>query len=72
MTVSRMSAGYPHTVCAVSECGQNEFGTHPAGAGNANDPDVRGILHTADTRKISGAVSTPVAEESDYFRFPVS
>jgi len=71
MTVSRMSPGHPYAVGTVSECGQNEFGTHPSRAGDTDHPDVRGILHTADTCKISGAVSTPIAEESDYFRFPV-
>jgi hypothetical protein len=71
MAVSGMSPGHPHAVRAVSECSQNELGAHPSGAGNSDHPNIGRILHPADPCEISRAVTAPVAQKSDDFRFPV-
>ena len=49
MAVARMSPGHPDAVGAVAKGRQGEFGTHPPGAGDADDADVGRVLHAADT-----------------------
>jgi hypothetical protein len=69
MAFTRMSPGYPYAVGALPESGQNEFGAHPAGAGDADHPDVGRVLHTADAGQIRCAVAAPIAEKAYDFRF---
>jgi len=71
MAVSGMSPRHPYTVRPVSECRQDEFGTHPTGTGDSDDPDVRRILHAAHPREIRRAVTAPVAQKRDNFWFPI-
>ena len=61
MTFPGMSPGYPDAVSALPKCGQEELGAHPAGAGDADHPDVGGVLHAADAGQVGGAVAAPVA-----------
>ena len=72
MAVARMSAGNPDPVCTLSESCQEKLGIHPAGAGHPDCPDVWGILQSAHTGKICGAVGAPVAEKGNYFGLPIS
>jgi hypothetical protein len=71
MAFAGMSPGDPNSVCALTQCRQKEFGIHPPGAGNADDPDVGRILHPADAGKICGAIATPIAQKGRNFWFPV-
>ena len=71
MAIAGMSTGDPYAVGPLPQCGQDKLGTHPPGAGYADDPYVRRILHPADTCKIGGAVTAPVAQKSKNFRFPI-
>ena len=61
MAIAGMSAGDPYAVSSLPQCGQDKLGTHPPGAGYADNPYARRILHPADTCKIGGAVTAPVA-----------
>jgi hypothetical protein len=71
MAVARVSAGNPDTVCTLSESCQKKLRIHPAGARHPDCPDVWGILQSAHTGKICGAVGAPVAEEGNYLWLPV-
>ena len=71
MAFSGVSPGDPDTVCALTQRCQKEFGIHPPGAGNADDPDIGRIFHPADAGKISGAITAPIAQESCNFWFPI-
>jgi hypothetical protein len=71
MAVARVSAGNPDAVCTLSESCQKKLGIHPASAGHPDCPDVGGILQSAHTGKICGAVGAPVAEKGNYFGLPV-
>jgi hypothetical protein len=72
MAVARVSAGDPNAVCTLSESRQKKLGIHPAGARHPDYPDVWGILQSAHTGKICGAVRAPVAEEGNYLWLPVA
>jgi hypothetical protein len=61
MAISGMSPGHPDAVRALSEGGQNKFRTHSTGTGDSNHPDMGWIFHSADARKIRGAITAPVA-----------
>jgi hypothetical protein len=61
MAFTGMSPRYPDTVCAFTQGRQEEFGIHPPGAGNPDNPDIGRVLHPADTGKIGGAIAAPVA-----------
>ena len=71
MAFTRMSAGYPDTVCTFPQGGQKEFGAHPSGAGNPYDPDIGRVFHSADAGKIGRAIAAPVAQKSHNFWFPI-
>jgi len=71
MAVARVSAGNPDPICTLPESCQKKLGIHPAGAGHPDCPDVWGILQSAHTGKICGAVGAPVAEEGNYLWLPV-
>jgi hypothetical protein len=70
MAFAGMSPRHPYAVRTLSKCGQRKLGTHSAGTGYPDDPNIGGILHSADTGKICGAITAPVAKETDNFRFP--
>jgi hypothetical protein len=72
MAVSRVSAGHPDAVCAVTECGQYKFRTDPGGARNPNDPDIGRVLQSADSGQIGGAVAAPVTQESGNLWLPIA
>jgi hypothetical protein len=72
MAFAGMSPRYPDAVCAFTQGGQKEFGTHPSGAGDPDHPDIWRILHPADTGQISGTIAAPVAQKSHNFWFPIS
>jgi hypothetical protein len=71
MAFSGMSPGYPDTVSPFAQGRQKEFGTHPAGAGNADHPDIGRIFHPADAGQIGRAIAAPVAQKSHNFWFPI-
>jgi|SaaInlV_200m_DNA_2_1039689.scaffolds.fasta_scaffold54433_1 hypothetical protein len=71
MTVTRMSARHPHTVCTFPQGSKCKLGTHPSCTWNSDNTDIRGVLHSAYTRKIRCSVTAPVTQETDYFRFPI-
>ena len=70
MAFAGMSPGHPDAVGAFPQGGQGELGAHAAGAGDANDPDVGGVFHPADTCQVGSAIAAPVTQETDDFRFP--
>ncbi len=67
MAFAGMSAGHPHTVGPFPEGGQDKFGTHASGAGNADDSYVFRVLHAAYPGKIRCAVTAPVTQEAYNF-----
>jgi hypothetical protein len=69
MAFAGMSPGYPDGIRSLPQARQNKFGTHPSGAGNADDTDVGRIFHSAHTRQVGGAVAAPVAKKTQYLRF---
>jgi len=70
MAFAGMSPGHPNAVRTLSKCGQGKLGAHSTGTGYPDDPNIGGILHSADTGKVCGAITAPVAQETDYLRFP--
>ena len=71
MTFSGMSPGYPDAVSTLPYGGQSKRGAHSAGAGDSYHPDIGRIFHPVDARKISGAITTPVAQKGYDFWFPI-
>ena len=71
MAVTRVSPGDPHPVRTMSEGGQQEFGAHPGGTGDPDDPDIWRVLESADAGKIGRTIAAPIAEEGRNFWLPV-
>jgi plasmid stability protein len=72
MAIARMATADPHTVSTSLKSLHNELRVKPARAGEANDPEVRGIVKPADASQIRGPVSTPIAEEGHNFGFKIT
>ena len=68
MAVSGVASAEDDTVRAALERLQDEHRVHTAGAGNADDLDVRGVSESVGSGKVSARVGAPVAAESDYQR----
>jgi len=60
MAFARVSAGDPYPVCPFPQGRENKFGAHSASTGDADNPDIGGVLHPANTCKICGPVTTGV------------
>jgi hypothetical protein len=71
MAFTGMSPGYPDAVSAFPHGRQKKFRVHPAGARNPDDPDIGGVFHPADSGKIGGTITAPIAQKSRNFRFPI-
>ena len=71
MTFAGMSPRHPNAVGALAQRRQKKLGAHAAGTGNPDNPNVGRISHPPDAGKIRGAVTAPVAEKTDDFRFPI-
>jgi hypothetical protein len=71
MAFAGMSPGYPDTVCALAQGGHKKLGVHPAGAGNANYPDVGWIFHPPNPCKVGSTIAAPVAQKGNNFGFPI-
>jgi hypothetical protein len=71
MTFSGMSPGDPDAVSTLPYSGQSKRGAHSAGAGDSYHPGIRRIFHPVDARKISGAITAPVAQKGYDFWFPI-
>ena len=67
MTFTWMSTGNPDGIRSFPEGGQNEFGTHPPGAGDPDDPDIRRVFQPADAGKVCCTITAPVAEKTYNF-----
>jgi hypothetical protein len=67
-----MTAGNQDAIGAFLKGLQNIKGIDPAGAGNPDDPDVRGILDSADARQVCAGIGTPVADNGNDLRFPAA
>jgi len=61
MAFTGMSPGNPYGIRPLPKTRQDEFSTHAAGTWNSDDPDIRWILHPADTGQVGGAIATPIA-----------
>jgi len=71
MAFAGMSPGHPDAVGPFPQGSQKEFGAHAPRAWNPDDPDVGGILHSADPGKIGSTIAAPIAQKSNDFRFPI-
>jgi hypothetical protein len=71
MAFAGMSPGYPDTVCALAQSGHKKFRVHPAGTGDANDPNVGWIFHPTHTCQVGSPIAAPVAQEGNDFGFPI-
>ena len=56
-------------VRAALERAQDEHGVHAAGAGNADDLDVGGVIQAVGTRKVRAGVGAPVAAKGNDLGF---
>lgn len=72
MAFAGMSAGHPYSISTLPECGQNEFGTHAAGAGDPDHPDIRRVFHPAHPCQVCCAIGTPVAQKTYNFYIIIS
>ena len=64
-----MAAAKDHAVRAALERAQDEHGVHAAGAGNADDLDVGGVIQAVGTRKVRAGVGAPVAAKGNDLGF---
>ena len=71
MAFARVSPGDPDAVRAVTQCGKDEFGTHSAGTGHPDNPEIGRILQAAHPGEIRRAITAPVAEERRNLWLPV-
>ncbi len=71
VAVAQMAAADEHAVRALGQRVQNELRVHAAGAHEADDADVGGVLEARDAGQVGGGVGTPVAEERDDARLPI-
>jgi len=70
MAFAGMSPRNPDAVCAFPHGSQKEFRIHPSGTGDSNHPDVGWIFHPPNSCQVGGAVTAPVAQKGNDFRFP--
>jgi hypothetical protein len=70
MAVAGVSPGNPHAIRTVSECGKDELGANPPGAGYSDDPDVGRVLKAAHTGKIGCPITAPVTQKGSNSWFP--
>ena len=70
MAFAGMSARHPNAVRTLSKGGQCKLGTHSTGTGYPDNPNIGGVLHSADASKVCGAVTAPGTKETDNLRFP--
>ena len=71
MAVARVSPGDPDAVGALTQCGKDEFGAHPAAAGYPDNPEIGRVLETAYPGQVRCAITAPVAEECRNLWLPV-
>jgi hypothetical protein len=71
MAFTGMSPGYPDAVSSFPHGRQEKLRIHPAGARNPDDPDIGRVFHPADSGKVGGSITAPVAQESRNFWFPI-
>jgi len=60
MAFAGMSPGNPDGIRTLPQTGKNKLGTHAAGAGDSDYPDIRGVFHPADAGQVGGAVAAPI------------
>lgn len=63
MTVSRVSARDPYPVSSMTKGIQDKLGAHTSCAGDADDPDIRLIRHTAHACEVGSTITAPVAKK---------
>ena len=71
MTVARVSSRDPDTICPMSKSSQNKFRAHSTGTRNSDNPNVWGVLKSADASQIGCAITAPVTEESRNLWLPI-
>jgi hypothetical protein len=71
MAVARVSTRDPDPVRAVAKRSQDELGGYPSGAGDPDDPEVRGVLESTYPGQIRGAITAPVTKKCRNLRLPV-
>jgi len=57
-----------HAVGALFEGANDQFGSDPSGAGDADDFQVGGVFEPGGAGQVRPGVTAPVAEETDDFR----
>ena len=65
MAVIGVAAGDEHAVGAIDKGPQNKEGINASRAGDADNPEVSGLLRARDASRIGAPVGAPVAQESD-------
>jgi hypothetical protein len=67
MAVSNVSPGYEHTVCTHLEGLEDEVGIDSARTHHPDNPQIGGVLKTADTCQVSRGIGTPIASKRNNF-----
>src|SRR5208337_3709615 len=70
MTLTRMTSGNQNSIGAGLQGFHYIERIDSSGAGNADNAHIRRILNSADSGQVGSGIGTPVADNSDYFRFP--
>jgi|LGVD01.1.fsa_nt_gb hypothetical protein len=70
MTLTRVSPRDPYAVSSVTKRIQDKLGAHLSRTGDADDPDICRIGHSAHPCQVSGTITAPVAEKGYNFGFP--
>ena len=69
MAIPDMSPAHQDTVRPALKGAENVMGGYRGRAHDPNGMNVRGILHSAYTSKISRSISAPIAKKCYNFRF---
>ena len=67
MTVADVSPCHQYAVGALLKCLEDKIGVDPARTHDPDDPHIGRVLKTADARKVSSRICTPVTGKGDDF-----
>ena len=69
LSASRACAAMESAIRTALERAEDEHGIHAAGAGNADDLNLRGVIQSVIACQVCTGVRAPVAAEGNDFRF---
>jgi hypothetical protein len=71
MAITEMSPSHEDAVNSLFECSNDKQRIDPAGTHDPYGPDIGWVLQPGNTGQIGPGIGTPVAKESNDFRFKI-